>query len=53
VRPTAVSSPASGSRYGSARGTVMRATMCAARYSARKKTAYVSDAPEIFDCSEM
>jgi len=27
--------------------------MCATRYSARKKRAYVSDAPEIFDCSEM
>jgi hypothetical protein len=32
---------------------VKRATMCAARYSARKKTAYVSDAPEICDFPAM
>ena len=41
-----MSRPATGSRYGSAFGTVNRATKCAARYSAKKKTAYVSDAAE-------
>jgi hypothetical protein len=30
---------------------VKRATRCAARYSAKKKPAYVSDAPEILDVS--
>jgi hypothetical protein len=32
---------------------VNRATTCAARYSAKKKTAYVSDAVEMCDCREM
>jgi hypothetical protein len=39
--------------YGSASGTVKRATRCAARYSAKKKSAYVSDAPETFALSAM
>jgi hypothetical protein len=42
----AVRSPAIGRRYGSAKGTVYRATRCAARYSAKKKPAYVSEAVE-------
>jgi hypothetical protein len=32
---------------------VKRATTCAARYSAKKKTAYVSDVPEICDLLAM
>jgi hypothetical protein len=49
----AVSTPAIGSRYGSARGTVYRATTCASRYSATKKTAYVSDPLEMCDSRPM
>jgi len=32
---------------------VRRATTCAARYSAKKYAAYVSDVPETFDFSAM
>jgi hypothetical protein len=43
VTPIAERSAARGSRTGSAYGTAMRATRCAARYSATKMPAYVSE----------
>jgi hypothetical protein len=51
--PTAVSRPAIGRRYGSAWGTVARATRCASRYSPRKMPAYASEAVEMTDCLAM
>jgi hypothetical protein len=45
--------PAIGSRYESAKGTVTRATTCAARYRPKKIAAYVSDAVETTDCRAM
>jgi hypothetical protein len=53
VIPTAVSRPAMGRRYGSACGTVARATRCASRYTPRKIPAYASDAVEMTDCLAM
>jgi hypothetical protein len=49
----AVRRPAIGNRYGSAYGTVNRATTCAARYRPKKKPAYPSEAVEMTDWRAM
>jgi hypothetical protein len=47
VRPVAVKRPAIGRKCGSAFGSVIRTITCAATKSARKNTAYESDAVEM------
>jgi len=48
-----VSNAAIGRRYGSAFGTVYRATKCATRYSAKKNAAYESEPDETWDWRAM